>query len=206
MTSRMVLLPDLDGELEHVLCVLDEVLIALHTDIDDECDADPTGESPAELDQLGAFHHPGACDDPFARIWRSVRDAGERPGRVFAPGGRHEHLPLRVIRLATTDIHQFGQTVATLGRLVDAGDTSVTEVIVERAGGRRPNDMMQAWARAHMLLGLTDAASTALLAAELGDGTSDVTLSLAGEACYQSTADRLVRLYHGSSALDRYLY
>jgi hypothetical protein len=48
--------------------------------------------------------------------------------------------------------------------------------------------------------------STALLAAQLGDGTSDVTLSLRGEACYQTVAEQLVRLYHRGSALERYLY
>ena len=133
-----VALVDLDGDVEHVLRVLDEVLVALADVIADERGADPSWEPPAGLDRLHDFYQPGASDDSFARIWRAVRDAGERPGKVFAPDGHYEHLPLRVIHLDPTDVERFGAALAALGTLVAAGDTIVTDVIVERAAGVEP--------------------------------------------------------------------
>lgn len=204
----MVLLPSLDGEIEATMSVFDEVLVALANVFADELDADPSWQPPGNLAQLPAFYDidAPARHDAFGRISGAVRDAAERSGRVLTPDGRYEHLPIRVVLVDDDDVARFGRVVAGLRELVAAGGGVVTEIIEDRAPGRSAADVVDAVGRVHLLVALDATEFTALLVDELGDGRRDVVLSVAGEACYQSVADRLVHVYHEHSAIDRYLY
>ena len=208
MSERTVLLPDLDGEIEAALDALNEILIGLAWLFADELDADPSWQPPAELEQLQAFYDNTAPigGDAFSRIFTALRDAGEQSGRVLAPDGRYEHLPIRVVLLDDVDVARFGSVITGVRDLVARHDEIVTEIIEQRtAGHRSAAEVVEAVARVHQLVALDPTELTPLLVDELGDGHGDVVLSLAGEACYQTVADRLVSRYH-DSAIDRYLY
>lgn len=203
-----MLLPDLDGEIEVTMEAFNEILIGLAWLFADELDADPSWQPPPELEQLQAFYDNAGPigGDAFSRISTALRDAGERPGRVLAPDGRYEHLPIRVVVLDNDDVARFGTVATGVSDLVARHDEIVTEIIEQRTDGRRTAaEVIEAVARVHQLVAMEPTEFSPLLVDELGDGHGDVVLSLAGEACYQTVADGLVSRYH-DSAIDRYLY
>jgi hypothetical protein len=203
--NRTALVPDLDGEAELILDAYEELFMSLNDVIADERGHDPDWR----IDGLDL-----GLDEPTYAIRRAIAAGRQRPGRVLAPDGRYEHLPVHSIDLDSDDVDRFGAAVAAIGIGYAALDTIVAELVDAHAHAlpdayARTRDLspgralVDAGARLHGLLTLdVDQA----LVNVLGDGSADVVLDPASEAAYQAYATRAVAMFNGGSALDRYLY
>ncbi|HEX4813513.1 MAG TPA: hypothetical protein VFV66_12265 [Nonomuraea sp.] len=178
---RAVLVPDLGEELARAVEELEGLLLRLRA-------AEDAGE-----------RLPGPLADGVAllalrRLWRALapsqgsRAAAARlAGRIYAPGGRTEHVPLRVVDVDPLDVATLSAAAAALGR--SAADAGVVRKALESCGG----DLVVAAAGISGLLDLADTAESIVLRERLaaaGPG-ADVELTPAIEDAYRVTADRL---------------
>ncbi|MFI6134036.1 hypothetical protein [Micromonospora sp. NPDC051141] len=205
------LVPDLDDELLAVIRQVEEILTAI---------------DPGQPGEPDALPEPLAGDEALRamlRIWDLVRsgqgeDAAQAGyGRLLAPNGRLELLPLRVVDLPAEDLAVLAAGGALLLQLYDRGDDLVVDVIHDLApdgrhlsGSKRDEHeryVAGALARVHGLLtAVTDPhtdpaveADAVLLIGRLsGDPRADVTLASGEYEAYRRVAVAANTVWTGS--------
>jgi hypothetical protein len=144
------------------------------------------------------------------RPTQSQNEANPVPGRLFAPDGRYEHMPVRFVRIAGEDLSTLEHAAEVL--VTVAGETA--EAIEEHAQARGVNPR-----RARRLAfspdqrggpGLGRGRAAALVGAR-GSALEphagrDVALSAEQEQAYQRIAGRINRLWSYGNPLDHFLF
>lgn len=194
--------PDLGDELTHVLGQVEELLLTF---------AVWESEDGVEL------------PIPFARgralaALRDIRDAvrptqsldGREPvpGRLLAPDGRYEHLPLRFVRIPGAQLDLLEHAAQLLADLHAHDDLDEALVAHAEAYATTAAELIGGLSRAVSMLTLAwdDDVRTLRDAVTAHPSTTDVVLSPAEEAAYQRVADRLNRLWSYGSGVDRFRY
>jgi hypothetical protein len=200
------LVPDLDEELTTALNQIEELLL----EVAGWEDEDPEIIWPPPL--AG-----GAALKAVQRIWAAVapgqgeraRAAG-RAGRLLAPDGRYEHLPLRLAGIDPADVAALAAAASVFGDPHAPGH--VRQALKHAAGLAYGTGDREGCARlvmtAAQVSGLLDLApdrDTEVLAALIEAG-GDVVLPPGGEAAYQRYATRANRMWSLGDPLARYLY
>jgi hypothetical protein len=211
--ERVVLVPDLDGELLAPLRALEEVLLSLAMWEDDDLEDPPTDRQPVTLPAPLAGGVALAAVQRLADALRPTQSVGPDRGRILGPDGRYEHAPLTVLELPAADVETLSATAAALGHpLLDPDVADVVQTYAEQLGDayRRVDrtELVSLIARVAGLLDLEATDDTALLVARLRSSPPglDLALSEDEEAAYVRTADRLNAMWALGSGIDRYLY
>lgn len=208
--TRQVLLPDLDDEITHVLTAIEETLLAIGG-YEDECAAE--GANPGLAAPLAA----GTALQAVRRLWDVLAPSqGDRArkaslGRVYAPDGRYEHLPLRLADVDAGDVLVLADTAKAFAETTGPADPhgGVAEIVAdfgrEQLGGE---DLVM---RTAQLAGVLDlqadddsrALGEALTAAGPG---ADVVLTPELEQAYGRFVDRFNAMWALSTPLNRWQY
>ncbi len=206
MTTR--LLPDLGDELTAALAHIEELLLevaAWEKDV-------PDAAWPAPL--AG-----GQALEAARRIWDAVAPTQDKraasaghTGRLFAPDGRYEHLPLRLVDVDQADVDALAKAAAIFGD-PHAAD-HVRQALAHGAdiAYRRDDDeactlLVMTAAQLAGLLDLAPDQDTGILAGMAGgDPRADIVLTAEGEAAYQRYATRANRMWSLGDPLSRYVY
>ncbi|MGN9840643.1 hypothetical protein ACTMTI_21225 [Nonomuraea sp. H19] len=194
---RAVLVPDLGEDLARAVEGLERLLLTL------KAAEDGGAVLPGPLAN-------GTALTALRRLWQAVaptqgrRAAAARlAGRLYAPDGRVEHVPLRLVDVDPIDVATLSAAAAALG-LAAAGEGVVREALEAGAGMARGTpeaggadlpgtNLVTAAAGISGLLDLADTAESIVLRERLaaaGPG-ADVVLTPAEEEAYQVTASRL---------------
>ncbi|MGP3957355.1 hypothetical protein ACTWPT_15245 [Nonomuraea sp. 3N208] len=184
--TRVALVPDLGEDLARAIEELERLLLTLQA-------AEDAGATlPGPLAN-------GTALTALRRLWRALAPtqgqraaAARMAGRLYAPGGRTEHVPLRLVDVNPIDVVTLSAAAAALG-MSAAGPGVVRDAL--EAGGANPSgtDLVATAASISGLLDLADTAESIVLRERLaaaGPG-ADVVLTPAVEEAYQATADRL---------------
>jgi hypothetical protein len=197
--TRTVVVPDLDGELLATLGQLEELLLMLPGDED----GDELPEPFAHDEALGAIRRIRAALRPTQRL---VDDAA-RPGRLLAPDGRYEHIPLTPVELDEGDLSLLGSTARALGaaaRFSVLGETLDDAAAIDPH--KTPAALVEGLARLHGVLDLELTDDARALLPKLRAGViGEVVLTPTEDAAYNRTVDRINTTWSGS-ALDRWAY
>ncbi len=193
--SRLVVVPDTDGDLADALSILEEVLLQLQPHEPDDDPAAPQLGA-AELQALGRV----------ARRVYAAEHADDTPS-LHTPDGTLEYLPLRFITLLGEDLDNLGAAIAALGAaLLPGGDSYAAEALANFVQGRQtPQDLIVRFAQAHAVLDLAVDDDMVLLAHTLIDKTGRVVLTAEQDHAYRRYTDRVLAL-NFNAPLDRYLY
>lgn len=192
---RRLLIPDLDGEVEHAAGSIEAVLRHVAVWADDDPDV--------ELPPFVGWPAADAAGDVHAAISR----ASFRP--LYAPDGRYEHLPLAVVELPDSTIVRFGTPIDELTAARRAGNEHITTVVNDHAPTIGAG---QDWldTTASGLRGLVDHRwgddETIIVNRITTDRGNRVVLTNSEEVAYRRIRDRLVATWHHRSAIDRWLY
>jgi len=197
--SRLVAIPDTDGELIVWLERLEELLLALSP-----LPGDPdTWEPPAG--PLGD----GSALAALQCLATAVRDAERTdPPMLFAPGGHFELVPLRFVRVDLADIGTVADGVAALGRATLAGgDELVADALAEHAHRHRlaVPDFVAGCTRAHAVLD-QPRDDGALLAGLHRQSEQRIVLSAAEHGAYQRVTDEHLAVFHLNDPLARFVH
>jgi hypothetical protein len=195
LDTRLVAIPDTDGQLLHLLSRLGEVLVALAM-------VEPDDLPPAV--GLG----PDAVE-AVRRAWSAVDQAERAPTpRLVAADGRFELIPLRFVELREVDLARIAQAVTILRlALQPAGDVVVSEALdrVMSNSPDGPGTLVADFARSHALLDLGGDDDTRLLVERLTGATGRVVFTPAEEASYRRVADRVLEAFRIQEPLARLL-
>jgi len=207
-SDRARLIPDLDDELTAALAHIEELLLEVGAWEED----DPDTTWPAPLAGQMALA-------AVRRIWDAVAPtqgdravAAGRTGRILAPDGNYEHMPLRLADVDPADVAQLAAAAAVFGD--PHAPDFIREALEHGADIAYHADDDQACIRLVMtiaqLAGLLDLApdrDSEILAELLpDDAAADLVLSPAGEAAYQRYAARANHMWSLGDPLARYLY
>ncbi|MEV0203094.1 hypothetical protein [Nonomuraea sp. NPDC050691] len=208
---RAVLVPDLGDDLAVAIGALERLLLALRA----------AEENGAALPPPLAG---GAALAALRRLWRAVaptqgRHGRERPmpageghvfphgrhspregpppaGRLYAPGGRAELVPLRLVDVDPLDVVTLSAAAAALGH--GANGAGAVRRALEETGGDPPGtDLVVAAAGFSGLLDLADTGESIVLRERLaaaGPGV-DVVLTPVQETAYHATVERLTAMW-----------
>jgi hypothetical protein len=178
---RAVLVPDLGEDLARAVDELEKLLLTL------KAAEDAGARLPDPLAN-------GSALTALRRLWRALapsqghRAAAARlAGRLYAPGRRAEHVPLRLVDVDPLDVATLSAAAAALGR--GAVGVGVVREALDTCG----TDLVAVAAGISGLLDLADTAESIVLRERLaaaGPG-ADVVLTPAIEEAYQVTANRL---------------
>ncbi|MET9343286.1 hypothetical protein [Nonomuraea sp. NPDC003804] len=198
---RAVLVPDLGEDLARAIGELEELLLNLRAA------EDGGAVLPSPLAH-------GAALAALRRLWRAVAPTqGRRAvrarlgGRLYAPGGRIEHVPLRLVDIDPVDVATLSAAAAALGTCArgdrpgdgtpghtsEPGSDTVRDVLDAARKELSGAELVVVAAGVSGLLDLADTAESIVLRERLaaaGPG-ADVVLTPAQEAAYRATADRL---------------
>ncbi|MEU8319037.1 hypothetical protein AB0C33_11760 [Nonomuraea sp. NPDC048881] len=183
---RAVLVPDLGEDLARAVGELERLLLVLRA-------AESVG-SPLPGPLAG-----GIALTALRRLWRAIgptqgrRAAAARlAGRLYAPGGQVEHVPLRLVDVDPLDVATLSAAAVALG-LGAVGRGVVRQALDAVCTGLPATELVSSAARFTGLLDLADTADSIVLRERLaaaGPG-ADVVLTPEAERAYQATADRL---------------
>ncbi|MGW0804112.1 hypothetical protein [Nonomuraea sp. NPDC002799] len=185
---RVVLVPDLGEVLAQAIGELERLLLALRA---------AESEGAALPGPLAG----GTALTALRRLWTAMAPSQGRrataarlAGRLYAPGGQVEHLPLRLVDVDPIDVVTLSAAAVALG--LGATGTGVVRQTLE-AADVPAGELVAAAARVSGLLDLADTAESIVLREHLaaaGPG-ADVVLTPAVEKAYQATVDRLDRMW-----------
>lgn len=195
---RTVLVPDLEHDLAQRFRGLEEFLLVF---------------AGAEPDDFDGVPEPIAGDtalEAVRRLWQSIKpsqhDDRGHGGRLLAPDGRYEHIPLAPVELQVEDVAILGATA----RALAGASSDLREAMVSTAGlgdwASTPTQLVEGAARLHGMLDLEltgDARTLIPKLHALAEG--DVVLTVEEEDAYRRTADRINAMWTGSG-LDRWAY
>ncbi|MDP9074807.1 MAG: hypothetical protein M3N98_11660 [Actinomycetota bacterium] len=198
MSTRLIAIPDTDGELVHLLGGLEEVLLHLVPGEDEHHDDTdlPAGLGIAALAAVQA-------------VSATVAAAERHPAaELYASDSRLELIALRFVELDEAELAALSAAVAGLAMAVAAGHDFVAEVLSSfaDAAAAMPCDLVAGFYRAHRLLDVTADLDTAVLADRLAGATGPVVLKPAEQAAYNTITDRAVVVFHLNDPLARFLY
>jgi hypothetical protein len=198
---RTVLVPDLDDELLATLGQLEELLLLLSgADLDDELREVP--EPIAGDEAVDAVRRLGDVLRPTQRPPKEYTS-----GRLLGADGRYEQVPLTPIEVSVNDLAVLGATARALGAAQPGSAIAETLDEASRVGPRATaGAIVEGVARLHGVLDLELTDEARLLLPRLrATAGGDVVLTLAEEAAYGRTVDRINTMWTGS-ALDRWAY
>jgi hypothetical protein len=207
MTIQPRLIPDLDQELTTALARVEEMLLIVAAWEHDE----PEIIWPEPLAQRRALA-------AVRRLWDAIaptqghRAAASHTGRMFAPDGRYEHIPLRLAAISPGDPAILADAVAVFAG-PDASD-HVRQALEHGAEIAYNDDSDQACTRllrtAGRLAGLLSVPSdhdsdllAALIAAALG---REIVLSVGSEAAYRRYTIRTNQIWQAGDPLHLWHY
>jgi hypothetical protein len=207
MTIQPCLIPDLDQELTTALTHVEEMLLSVAAWEDDE----PEVIWPEPLAKRRALA-------AVRRIWDAVaptqghRAAARHMGRIFAPDGRYEHIPLRLAAISPGGPAILADAVAVFVG-PDAPD-HVRQAVEHGAEIAYGDDSDQACTRllrtAECLAGLLSLPSghdSELLAALItADPGRDIVLSAGSEAAYRRYTTRVNQIWQAGDPLHLWQY
>jgi hypothetical protein len=197
-TPRTCRVPDLGDDLAPTLTRAGELFVGLDAVADEGAEL-PT---PATLvARVGRQGRPWAAAGAAAARLRDAIAPTPRaragPARLYAPGGRHEHRPLRFVQVDPDDLAAIGAAVAALGEDLARNPHGDAASLLDQHAHRGPHqwetaaDLVEQLARVHGLLDLAWTDDVALLHARLAGTEGNVVLDDAEEAAYQRTTGRL---------------
>ncbi|WP_344906114.1 hypothetical protein, partial [Streptosporangium longisporum] len=136
---------------------------------------------------------------------RHAVEAG-RTGRLLAPGGTYEHVPLRLAHVEMGDVEALAAAARALGAPYPGEwvEAALSETDTAIPGPQ----LVVRLAQLTGLLDLAETPSTTLLRERLADAdpAADIVLTAEEESAYQSLADRFTAMWSLSSPLARFLY
>jgi hypothetical protein len=219
--ERTVLVVDLDGELLVPLRAVEEVLLCLGLWEYEErqgraAAAAAAADADAEPLRLPAPRATRSASGAVQRLLTALaptQSLGPERGRLLAPDGRYEHAPLTALTPPAVDIDLLSATAAALGHPgLDPDIADLVSTVADQLGdGHRRADRTELVSLLARLAGLLDLAptdDTRMLTARLQTtplGQSCV-LTVAEEAAYARTANRMNHIWAHGSVIDRYLY
>jgi hypothetical protein len=186
LDSRVVAIPDTEGELLHLLGRLEAVLLALAVfEADDPPPA--VGLGP---DALAAVR----------RASSAIAQAERAPTpQLFAADGLFELVPLRFVELQEVDLARIAQAVTILRLvLLPAGDELVADALRSIAGykPKETGTLVADFARSHALLDRDGDDDTRLLQERLAGETGRVVLTATEEFAYRAVTGRVLEAFH----------
>jgi hypothetical protein len=131
-------------------------------------------------------------------------------GALYAPDGRYEHVPLRLVSVDQADIEVLAATARALARPTDPYG-QVAEIIADfddRRPGEHDGGLVMRTAQLAGVLDLhADADALILLhALAAASPTTDIVLTSVTETAYKAFADRFNRIWTLSDPLARWQY
>jgi hypothetical protein len=195
--SRLVVIPDTDGDLGHSLGVLEEVLLQLQPNDDD--DDDDLATPGLGLDELHALQR--VAMRVFAAERAETADLYRAGAKPF------QYLPLRFVTLLVEDLALVGRAITVLGlALHDPAYELAREAMASFCGQRQgAGDLVVEFAQAHGVLDLAPDDDMILLASTLANVTGPVVLSAEQDLAYVRYTDRVLAM-HLNSPFDRFLF
>lgn len=193
-SSRLVVIPDTDGDLADALGLLEEVLLHLQPYEPDDEPA-PPGLGADELHALQRI---------AMRIYAEER--AETPD-LYTPDGTFNYPPLRFVTLLSEDLDVVGTAIAALGAALAFGDDGYARHALNnfQRGRQTPEELIVRLAQTHATLDLAVDDDTRLLARTLIDKTGRVVLTPDQNQAYRRYTDRILAL-NLDNPFDRYLY
>ncbi|WP_157255078.1 hypothetical protein [Nonomuraea typhae] len=204
MTTRTVLVPDLDDEITHAMNELEELLLTFAV-WEEHGEIEP-GELPAPLSgrqALAVLH----------RLWDAVAPTqGQKAvqagltGRQLASDGRYEYLPVRLVDVDPADV----VALAELARLL--GDPHAPDVVrdgLENGRAQMPaGELVMRTAQLAGLLDLADSPEGELLRERLAlaGPADDVVFTVEEEAAYKTLVTRTNAMWALGSPVERFRY
>jgi hypothetical protein len=188
------LLPDLDDDLTAVFIDLEETLLSI-----------AAIEDADEPDVLPPPLHGEVALQAVRRLWEAIyptqgkRAAEAGLGRMLAPDGQYEHMPLRLVDVDLADAETLAQAATRLGD--PRAEVWITDAMPE-------GDLAAQAARLAEMLSAAEPAPAERLRRRLAvsDPRSDVRLTDPEEAWYQHTATWLNRMWASGDPLERFRY
>jgi hypothetical protein len=195
---RMCLVPDLGDDLAPTLTLAGE----LFTGLDAIADEGTELPMPATLvARVGRQGRPWAAAGAAAVRLRDAIAPTQRaragPAPLYAPGGQHEHGPLRFVQVDPDDLAAIGAAVAALGEDLARNPSGDAGSLLDEHAHRGLHqwktaaDLVEQLARVHGLLDLAWTDDVALLYDRIAGTEGNVVLYDAEEAAYQRTTGRL---------------
>jgi hypothetical protein len=199
--TRLVAIPDTDGELVLWLDRLEELLITLSPLPGDPEDWEPPapplgdGSALAALQRLSVAVHAAERTEPPALI---------------APNGRFELVPLRFVRVDPADIARVADGLAALGRATLAGgDQLVADALADHAHHHRlaVAEFVAGCTRAHAVLDQPSNNDDADLLVGLHWHSEErIVLNTVENAAYQRVTDEHLAVFHLDDPLARFVH
>lgn len=194
--------PDLGDELTHALEQVEELLLTLAV-----WESEDGAELPAPFTNGQALAALQDVADAL-RPTQSRDDKSPVPGRLLAPDGRYEHLPLRFVRIAAANLDVLDHAAQVLAGPGAEGD--LAEALDEHAEANRttPAELAGSLSRAVSVLALPWDNDVRVVheAVTVHPSMADVVLRPDEEAAYRRVADRINRLWSYGSPLDRFRF
>lgn len=194
--------PDLGDELLHALVQVEELLLSLA--IWEDEDGAELPEPFAGKVALAALEAVGDAVRPT----QSHDEGSPVPGRLLAPDGRYEHLPLRFVRIPAAHLavlEHAAQLLADPLAYDDLGDALAQHAEANRV---RAAELAGSLSRTVSVLGMAwdNDVRTLWGAIVTQPSTADVVLSAAEEQAYCRVAGRVNRLWSYGSGIDHFRF
>ena len=198
--TRLVAIPDTDGELVQWLDRLEELLVTLS----------PLPGDPEDWEPPAAPLGDGSALAALQRLNGVVHDAERtEPPALIAPDGRFELVPLRFVAVDPADIATVANGLAALGRATLAGvDELLADALAEHAHHRRlaVADFVAGCARAHAVLDQVSDNDSILLVGVHRSSHARTVLTAVEHAAYQRVTDEHLAVFHLDDPLARFVY
>jgi hypothetical protein len=179
--------PDMAYEWLYVLGRLEELLLTLALWEDEGAQLPDPIAGRAALDALDNVYD-------AVRPTQSEDEANPVPGRLLAPEGRYEHMPVRFVRIAGEDLSTLEHAAQVL--LTAAGETAEAIEQHARANGVHRTELVGSVSRLISVVGLAwDEDVRLLWSAVEPHAGRDVALSADQEQAYQRIGGRIIRLW-----------
>jgi hypothetical protein len=207
MTTRRVLVPDLEDEITAALIALEETLLQIGGYEDDStAQGDDSG--------LGYPLASRAALEAVRSLWDALAPSqGERArkaclGTVYAPDGRYEHLPLRLVDVAVADLEVLAATAKAFAAPTDPYGVVADIVTGFGRDQLHGEDLVMRTAQLAGVLDLqADDDSRALEQALAATGpTCDLTFTAELEQAYGAFVDRFNHMWTLADPLARWQY